>query len=261
MSGGGGGGEGGGGEGGEGNETKRTIVTCVVSLGFFACGSIFGAHRVNRNQRRRQQEQLVTTIPSIFQQSGIPTTTEPSSSTSTATATSTSTSTKSSTSSTLDCPVCLSDLIIPRMAPCGHTICTPCLKTLFENHRRPQCPVCRRRMRQPIDKLPINFLVRSCVEERVAGRGRSAILEYRQAEQAACSPTPRPPPPATGHEEGVGNGGTVGTGLVVRLRPALNWFKWSVIIVTEFGAFLVSLKELVDAGTGSTRVRRYQRIV
>lgn len=43
------------------------------------------------------------------------------------------------------------------------------------------------------------------------------------------------------------------------LKPAWNWFKWSVIIVTELGAFLVSLKEVLESTPRGGR--RYQRLV
>lgn len=171
-----------------------------------------------------------------------------------------------------DCPVCLTELVLPRVAMCGHTVCTSCLAALFEHERRPMCPVCRRRIRTSIDRMPINFLVRACVEERVAQRGHHELDAYRAAELAARDRVGGPMPaddhangsggasgatsPARGSNNGVGANAPA---LALRLRPAWNWFKWTVIIVTEFGAFLVSLKEVLDASPA--RTRRYQRIV
>lgn len=91
-------------------------------------------------------------------------------------------------------------------------------------------------------------MIKSCVDARVAGRGDDEWHKYRQAEEdARMVVTPFV------HEQA--RNGTV----VATLRPAWNWFKWTVIIVTEFGAFLVSLKEVLESAP--TRTRRYQRIV
>lgn len=171
-----------------------------------------------------------------------------------------------------DCPVCLTELVLPRVVMCGHTVCTSCLVALFEHERRPVCPVCRRRIRTTIDRLPVNFLIRACVEERVTHRGARELEAYRAAELAARDRVGGPmsiddaaggggarsgaTSPVRVSNNGIGAGAQ---GIAMRLRPAWNWFKWTVIIVTEFGAFLVSLKEVLEASP--SRTRRYQRIV
>lgn len=173
-----------------------------------------------------------------------------------------------------DCPVCLGEFVLPRVAMCGHTICTSCILALFEHERRPMCPVCRRRIRTTVSRLPINFLIQACVEERVAQRGPNALAAYRTSEDIARAlvggTLPSDDATASGGNarsgadspsRELGNNGVVigAQSIAMRLRPAWNWFKWTVIIVTEFGAFLVSLKEVLDAGPA--RTRRYQRIV
>lgn len=96
-------------------------------------------------------------------------------------------------------------------------------------------------------------MVKAFVEERVAARGDDAWTAYRLAEDRARA--------TIGPFAGSGDASpNVSAGnLAVRLRPAWNWFKWTVIIVTEFGAFLVSLKEVLESTPA--RSRRYQRIV
>lgn len=164
----------------------------------------------------------------------------------------------------LDCPVCLTEFVLPRVTACGHTVCTTCLCALWEHERRPGCPVCRRRIRPTVDKIPVNFIVHALVEERVATRGEPALAAHRAlVEQARM--LVEPASSAMGGSGGGGSGGDGGAafgdggaGFVNRLRPAWNWFKWTVIIVTEFGAFLVSLKEVLESAPA--RSRRYQRI-
>lgn len=91
----------------------------------------------------------------------------------------------------------------------------------------------------------MNFMVKAVVEDRVAARGESAWRVYREHEEEAKRVV------MPFGEESRGS-------VVAQLRPAWNWFKWTVIIVTEFGAFLVSLKEVLESTPAR---RRYQRIV
>lgn len=157
---------------------------------------------------------------------------------------------QSSGTAHLDCPVCLGELLLPRLAPCGHTMCSPCLVALYDHERRPACPVCRKRIKVTVDKLPVNFAVKALVDARVLARGQIAWDDYctaeneARAELAPCAAAASP-----------SSGGSI----VARIRPAWNWFKWTVIIATELGAFLVSLKEVLEAAPN--RPRRYQRIV
>lgn len=170
-----------------------------------------------------------------------------------------------------DCPVCLGELVLPRVTPCGHTMCSTCLLALSDHDRRPACPVCRRRVRPSVERLPVNFLVRACVEDRVSRRGPHALAAYRNAERAArqrFGPPPSNDDSSTAASVASADAsssystdayGSGSRSLARRLRPAWNWFKWSIIIVTEFGAFLVSLKEVIESA--SPRSPRYQRIV
>lgn len=123
--------------------------------------------------------------------------------------------------------------------------------------------------------MPINFTVKAFVEEQVVARGEQALEQYRAAEAAVLPFLESPAAYRRALDNnnnnnnnngggngngGAGAGGGNGTSLASRLRPAWNWFKWTVIIVTEFGAFVVSLKELLDSNQPA-RNRRYQRIV
>lgn len=151
----------------------------------------------------------------------------------------------------LDCAVCLGELVLPRVAPCGHSLCTSCLAALWRHERRPQCPVCRRRIKANCAaELPVNFTACAVAEARARAMGVGALEALRKAEAEARSALPC----------GTSSPAVMPmTGSLRQLRPAWNWFKWTAIIVTEFGAFLVSLKEVLEAGP--SHPRRYQRIV
>ncbi|KAI0561964.1 hypothetical protein FGB62_68g161 [Gracilaria domingensis] len=207
---------------------RNTIASAVASLGFFALGATLGARRARLRLRRN-----VSVCASDVLPHAPPTNNE-----------------TLANSVPLDCPICLTEVILPRVAPCGHTLCTSCLAALFEHERRPACPVCRKKIKTSLDRLPVNFALKSLVEARVAERGDMAWDGYRQAENDARQLVP--------HVAGE-NGAQQRAQVVATLRPAWNWFKWSVIIVTEFGAFLVSLKEVLESTPN--RTRRYQRIV
>lgn len=215
---------------------RGNIITCVASFGVFALGAAVGSHRARRRQRRQQlQPSAALCVPS-----------SPAASCS-------STSPEDETPpppivAPLDCPVCLGDLVLPRVTPCGHTLCSTCLAALFGHERRPACPICRKRIRASVEKLPVNFLVKAVVEARVAERGEGAWRAYREVEEEAKRVV-RPFAPRDERQR---------QSVVAQLRPAWNWFKWTVIIVTEFGAFLVSLKEVLESTPAR---RRYQRIV
>lgn len=136
-----------------------------------------------------------------------------------------------------DCPICLNELILPRLVPCGHTLCSRCLVALYNHERRPGCPVCRKRIKVGVDKLPVNFTVKSCVEARVAERGDEAWDEYLVLEQCAKDEMEPCGGDSRNRTRQVG---------MNQLQPAWNWFKWSIIIMTELGAFMASLKEILE---------------
>ncbi|XP_052126164.1 uncharacterized protein LOC113215182 isoform X4 [Frankliniella occidentalis] len=57
----------------------------------------------------------------------------------------------------MECDICLEDYNqverVPKMVPCGHTVCLRCL----EQSSRKECPTCRRVFDVPPDALPNNF--------------------------------------------------------------------------------------------------------
>lgn len=154
----------------------------------------------------------------------------------------------------LDCAVCLGELVLPRVAPCGHSLCTGCLAALWTHERRPACPVCRKRIRvSHLTELPVNFAARAVIESRARASGPVALAALRVAEDEARTHVRCP------HDTTQSAPTRPRQPVLRQLRPAWNWFKWTAIIVTEFGAFLVSLKEVLEATP--SRTRRYQRIV
>lgn len=216
---------------------RGTALSCAASLGLFALGAAVGAHRTRR--RLRQSLRPVAPLRALSSSDSLADVDA-----------NCAADCAPSSELQLDCPVCLHELVLPRVAPCGHTLCSPCLASLFEHERRPACPVCRRRIRVAADKIPVNYMIKACVDAHVAARGDQAWLAYRRLEEEARAfLVPFAPQDETVQRQSV----------VTQLRPAWNWFKWTVIIVTEFGAFLVSLKEVLESAP--SRSRLYQRIV
>lgn len=218
---------------------RRGVVaaTAVSAATFFALGAAVGTRRAERADARRRARAEVTR--SVNGGGGKP---------STEAAAAAAREAERAADAALDCPVCLAELVLPRVLGCGHSLCTGCLVRLAAHEQRPCCPVCRKRIHGNVTELPVNFAAAAVVEARVAARGPTALAALRAAEEAARASSRRTPP---------GGGGSAP--VLGQLRPAWNWFKWTAIIVTEFGAFLVSLKEVLEARP--SRTRRYQRIV
>jgi len=69
------------------------------------------------------------------------------------------------------CEVCMQpyDLktIQPKIIPCGHTLCTQCLKGIFQK-LKVICPFCRQTfvLKKGIEELPFNFSLREIIEEK-----------------------------------------------------------------------------------------------
>lgn len=144
------------------------------------------------------------------------------------------------------CVVCLfvDTYVLLTYSICHGSLCICCI-----------CGDSRQRIKTAVEKLPVNFMVKACVEARVSARGPGAWEAYRAAENDARAEI-RP----CGERHSANGGAHVHRpSLMTQLRPAWNWFKWTAIIITEFGAFLVSLKEVLEAAP--SRTRRYQRIV
>ncbi|CAF0993457.1 unnamed protein product [Rotaria sordida] len=68
----------------------------------------------------------------------------------------------------LQCPVCLTPFIEPRLLPCGHTYCDECLNRLMQNNNDVvTCPECRKQHLVPDDGVfPPNFVVRNLLDEQ-----------------------------------------------------------------------------------------------
>ncbi|KAK3922991.1 Roquin-2 [Frankliniella fusca] len=83
----------------------------------------------------------------------------------------------------MDCNICFEDFNqesrIPKVLPCGHTICLQCL---LQSDRR-ECPTCRRAFNSPPSLLPTNFVLLRLMESAPDG-GVSAV---------SCPPTTAAP--------------------------------------------------------------------
>jgi len=80
----------------------------------------------------------------------------------------------------MECPICLNEwnsaTCIPKMLPCGHSLCNKCLSALFVPFVLPQkggsvqCPTCMEshtfKSASALEKLIKNFTLLSLVESR-----------------------------------------------------------------------------------------------
>ncbi|XP_077641879.1 tripartite motif-containing protein 59 [Lonchura striata] len=78
----------------------------------------------------------------------------------------------------LTCPICCDTFVDPRVLPCSHTFCGPCLRELLQPAAGLSCPSCRAAVAVPaagIEALPINFalkaVIEKCQQEERAGTG------------------------------------------------------------------------------------------
>jgi len=97
----------------------------------------------------------------------------------------------------LDCPVCLSEMVLPKIIPCGHSMCATCLMELLQHSSRAcapgaSCPLCRVKIvanAASIDLVPTNYALQELLE--LPSRGASAsefsesayMLRVRQARE------------------------------------------------------------------------------
>ena len=47
---------------------------------------------------------------------------------------------------TEDCSICLDDLKVPVITPCGHVYCRACIERVLDNATPACCPLCRKEM-------------------------------------------------------------------------------------------------------------------
>lgn len=66
----------------------------------------------------------------------------------------------------MECPICIepynSSDKKPMSLECGHSLCGPCLESLFKTKR--ECPIDRTKIYKPIEAIPINFGVLQIIE-------------------------------------------------------------------------------------------------
>jgi RNA recognition motif-containing protein len=66
----------------------------------------------------------------------------------------------------MECPICIepynSSDRKPMSLECGHSLCGPCLESLFKTKR--ECPIDRIRILKPLEAIPINFGVLQIIE-------------------------------------------------------------------------------------------------
>ncbi|XP_063264520.1 tripartite motif-containing protein 59 [Prinia subflava] len=94
----------------------------------------------------------------------------------------------------LTCPICCDIFVDPRVLPCSHTFCQPCLQGLLRGPRL-SCPSCRAVVAVSgagPAALPINFAVKAIIDKwRQEERGEAAAAAV--AEAGMCEAHPRQP--------------------------------------------------------------------
>lgn len=202
-----------------GGGKRRGVIITAASMAAFAIGTAFGGLRARRKNRAKQDTTMTPVTETIVG------------------------------TDALDCAICLGEMVLPRVISCGHSFCTGCLsQLLMHDSNCSNCPTCRRRIRiMNIEDLPINFAARAVIEARARQNGE--IENFRNSEQQArdslrCENSHDDPDRRL---------------VIAYMRRSWTWFKWTAIIVTEFGAFLVSLKEVLEASP--SRPRRFQALV
>ncbi|XP_078609973.1 uncharacterized protein LOC144881107 [Branchiostoma floridae x Branchiostoma japonicum] len=94
----------------------------------------------------------------------------------------------------LVCQICLDDFKQPKMLPCLHTFCQPCLERLLETQRpaKLSCPTCRQDVPLPengVQGLKANFLVgklHDILQQQRKGNGKTSELRAEGAPCTAC---------------------------------------------------------------------------
>jgi hypothetical protein len=92
----------------------------------------------------------------------------------------------------MECPVCCEEWAtetrVPRVLPCGHSICRPCIRAIFRSDvSAAACPECRLPLLCAIDTCPTNFALLRLVAAWHE-RGRDEVT------RATCAPAPPPSP-------------------------------------------------------------------
>lgn len=78
--------------------------------------------------------------------------------------------TETLSSDALSCSICIRQYdtytIQPKIAPCGHTSCSLCLKSIIQPKQKLTCPFCRQTfsIKQGIEGLPLNYSLLQIIE-------------------------------------------------------------------------------------------------
>ncbi|NXR75354.1 TRI59 protein, partial [Pycnonotus jocosus] len=101
----------------------------------------------------------------------------------------------------LTCAICCEIFSDPRVLPCSHTFCRPCLQNLLRSPhglpagRRLSCPSCRALVAVPAagpEALPINFALKAVIE-KCQQQQQQEEEEAAGAEAGTCRAHPRQP--------------------------------------------------------------------
>lgn len=88
----------------------------------------------------------------------------------------------------ITCPICFSDYSrsehIPLVLPaCGHTLCEPCARHIYNTSSMAKCPVCRAKNYEPVRSLPINYAI---LELNDVPKGHQLCIPHEKEVLAYC---------------------------------------------------------------------------
>ena len=132
----------------------RTVLLCLAPLSVFALGATLGCIHIRRLFRRRHRPAPPSPPP-----------TPPSHG-------------DEYPFGALYCPSCFKEFQLPRVATCGHTICTECLAVFFMENSRPPCPVCGKVIWLSLAELPPNLVANRLVDERAPAWMGRPVTEW-----------------------------------------------------------------------------------
>eukprot|EP00189_Rhodosorus_marinus_P010693 CAMPEP_0184741946 /NCGR_PEP_ID=MMETSP0315-20130426/4943_1 /TAXON_ID=101924 /ORGANISM="Rhodosorus marinus, Strain UTEX LB 2760" /LENGTH=184 /DNA_ID=CAMNT_0027212527 /DNA_START=245 /DNA_END=799 /DNA_ORIENTATION=+ len=137
----------------------------------------------------------------------------------------------------LTCSVCLEDLCLPKVLPCGHSLCLGCAVGLLSaRNMLDKCPVCRKKISKRVDQLPYNYSLINCIEKLLELGSPTVVEQYRDREKYGKYQMEKYKQRRTTR----------------KLNP-IKWVRLSLLVAAELGGLVFTLREAINAPSGRPR--------